>query len=141
MASRQQSPAEKIANHNKKQIDLEYLGLHGQRKLYWNLDTDSYYQEALSRDEGVISKHDALVVRSGERTARSARDKFIVQESGSETEIAWGEYNTPYTDHDFEKVYSRMKEFLKGKDLFIQDGYAGASPDHQISVRIITTKA
>ena len=141
MTSQQQSPAEKIADKNSNHFGLDYLGISGQRKLYWNLDTDSYYQEALFRKEGVVSKHDALVVRSGERTARSARDKFIVKEAGSASDVAWGEYNTPYSEQNFEKVFSKMKVYLKGKDLFIQDGYAGASPNHQIPVRIITTKA
>ena len=135
------TPAEDCAEDNQSQYGLDYLGLTGFRKAYWNLTRDQYYQETLFRDEGIKSKHDALVVRSGERTARSANDKFIVRESGSEAEISWGEYNSPYSAADFEKVFSRMKDFTQDKDLFIQDGIAGASPAHQISIRVITTWA
>ncbi|HDD60978.1 MAG TPA: phosphoenolpyruvate carboxykinase (ATP) [Chloroflexi bacterium] len=135
------TPAENKAEDKLSQFGLEYLGLAGYRKAYWNLDRDQYYQEALYRDEGIKSKHDALVVRSGERTARSANDKFIVREAGSEADISWGEYNIPYSEAAFNKVFARMKEYIKDKDLFIQDGIAGASPNHQIPIRVITTWA
>ena len=107
------TPAESFADDNQSQYGLKYLGLTGYRKAYWNLTRDQYYQEALFRHEGIKSKHDALVVRSGERTARSANDKFIVRESGSEADISWGEYNIPYSTVDFEKVSSRMKDFIQ----------------------------
>ncbi len=135
------TPTDNLSEDNQSQFGLKYLGLTGYRKAYWNLTRDQYYQEALFRDEGIKSKHDALVVRSGERTARSANDKFIVRESGSEADVSWGEYNIPYSEADFEKVFSRMKDFIQDKDLFIQDGIAGASPAHQIPIRVITTWA
>ena len=135
------TPAENKAEDKLSQFGLDYLGITGYRKAYWNLDRDQYYQEALFRNEGIKSKHEALVVRSGQRTARSAADKFIVREAGSESDISWGEYNIPYNEAAFNKVFARMKEFIKDKDLFIQDGIAGASPDHQIPIRVITTWA
>ena len=121
--------------------NLAALGITGYKKAYWNLSVDAYYQEALHRQEGVKSKHGALVVKSGERTARSANDKFIVKETGSAQDISWGEYNTPYGEEDFVRVFDKMKTFLKGRDLFIQDGIAGASPVHQLPIRVITTWA
>jgi len=135
------TPAEKFAEDNQSQFGLNYLGLTGFRKAYWNLTRDQYYQEAIYREEGIKSKHDALVVRSGERTARSANDKFIVREPESEGDISWGEYNIPYSTADFERVFSRLKEYIQDKDLFIQDGIAGASLAHQIPIRVITTWA
>ena len=135
------TPAEKFAEDNQSQFGLNYLGLTGFRKAYWNLTRDQYYLEAIHREEGIKSKHDALVVRSGERTARSANDKFIVREPESEGDISWGEYNIPYSTADFERVFSRLKEYIQDKDLFIQDGIAGASLAHQIPIRVITTWA
>lgn len=135
------TPTESLAEENQSKFGLDYLGLTGYRKAYWNLTRDQYYQEALFRDEGTKSKHDALVVRSGERTARSANDKFIVREAGSESDISWGEYNIPYSAEDFDKVFARMKDYIQEKDIFIQDGIAGSSPAHQIPIRVITTWA
>jgi phosphoenolpyruvate carboxykinase (ATP) len=135
------SPAENKANQNCSPYSLDDLGLTGYRKAYWNLSVDDYVQEAIFRGEGIQTKHGALVVRSGERTARSANDKFIVEEDSSVNDISWGEYNIPYAQEDFDRVFEKFKDYLKGKDLFIQDGIAGASPEHQIPVRVITTWA
>ncbi len=141
MNEKHHTPAEEQAENNQSKFGLEYLDLAGYRKAYWNLSTDQYYAEALFRKEGIKSKHDALVVRSGERTARSANDKFIVREDGSQADISWGEYNTPYLAEDFMNVFARMKDHIQGRDIFIQDGVAGASPAHQIPIRVITTWA
>lgn len=135
------SPAEEIAHNNISAYGLEEFGLSGYRKAYWNLSVDDYYREAIFREEGIKTKNGALVVSSGKRTARSANDKFIVQERGTQDDISWGEYNTPYAEENFNHVFNKMKSFLKGKDLFIQDGIAGASPEHQIPIRVITTWA
>lgn len=135
------SPAEEIALNNRSHYGLDYLGLSGYRQAYWNLSVDDYYRESIFREEGVKTKYDALVVRSGDRTARSAADKFIVREATSEEDISWGEYNVSCTEEVFNRVFDKMKAYLKGKDLFVQDGIAGASPEHQIPVRVITTWA
>ncbi|MFN2282113.1 MAG: phosphoenolpyruvate carboxykinase (ATP) [Anaerolineales bacterium] len=135
------SPAEDNADLHRSEYGLDYLGLTGYRKAYWNLPTEDYYQEAIFRGEAVLTAHQALVVRSGKCTARSANDKFIVREKSSESDISWGEYNIPYDQKLFQGVFSTMKAFLKGKDLFIQDGIAGASPAHQIPIRVISTWA
>jgi phosphoenolpyruvate carboxykinase (ATP) len=123
------------------QSGLEYLGLTGCRKVHWNLSREDYYREALSRKEGKKSKDGALVVLSGERTARSAADKFLVKEPGSVQDISWGEYNRPFQSADFARVFNKMKRYLEGKDIFVQDGIAGASPDHQLHIRVISTLA
>lgn len=141
MNNSKHSPFEQMAEDQKSIFNLDYLEISGFRKAYWNLSTDGYIQESLHRNEGLTSKHGALVVLSGERTSRSAKDKFIVREPGSESDIFWGEYNTPYDSADFERVYNKMKAHLMDKDIFIQDGFAGASPNHQIPIRVISTQA
>jgi len=141
MTSINKTPQEDQAEDRKSDFGLEYLDLIGYRKAYWNLSTDGYYQESISRKEGVKTPQGALVVRSGERTARSANDKFIVKEDGSDRDISWGEYNTPIKEEDFDRIFTKMRQHLVEKDIFIQDGIAGASPQHQIPVRVITSWA
>ena len=135
------SPIEHRAEDQKSNFNLDYLGISGLRKAYWNLSTAEYIQESLYRKEGHTTKHGALVILSGERTSRSAKDKFIVREPGSESDISWGEYNAPYDQADFERVFNKMKAHLLNNDIFIQDGLAGASPDHQLPIRVISTQA
>jgi phosphoenolpyruvate carboxykinase (ATP) len=141
MSLPEKSPWEDQAENRKSDFGLDYLDISGYRKAYWNLSRDGYYQESLFRGEGFQTPQGALVVRSGERTARSANDKFIVKEESTASDISWGEYNVPYNEDDFERIFEKMRKYLRGKDLFIQDGIAGASPQHQIPVRVISTWA
>ncbi len=139
--NREMSPSEAQAEDHKSDFDLDYLGISGFRKSYWNLSTEEYIQESLFRKEGQTTKYGALVVLSGERTARSAKDKFIVREPGSEADISWGEYNAPFDKADFDRLFQKLQDHLLDADIFIQDGFAGASPDHQIPIRVISTMA
>ena len=45
-----------------------------------NLSTPELYEYAARRREGIISAHGSLVVRTGEHTGRSPKDKFVVRE-------------------------------------------------------------
>ena len=74
-------------------------------------------------------------------TARAANDKIIVYEETTKDHIWWGEYNRPYSTDKFNELVNRVQGFLQGQDVFIQDCYAGADPDYQLPVRIITELA
>jgi phosphoenolpyruvate carboxykinase (ATP) len=132
------TPTESQAEAIKSDYGLENIGLMNWRKLYWNLPTESLYEEAVFRAEGQIARDGPFVVNTGKHTARAANDKFIVREATSEDNIWWGQYNRPYAADKFEELYNRLQGFLQGRDLFIQDCYGGADPSYCIPVRIIT---
>jgi phosphoenolpyruvate carboxykinase (ATP) len=131
------TPAESQAAGFKSEYGISNHGLKNLRKVYWNLPTEALYEEIIFRGEANISHLGPLVVSSGEHTARSAQDKFIVREPGTENHIWWGEYNRPIAQDKFEEIFSRMQGFAQGRDLFVQDCYVGADPDYRLPVRII----
>ena len=110
---------------------LSNHGFRNLRKVYWNLPTESLYEEAIFRGEGHISHQGPMVVNSGKHTARAAQDKYVVREPSTEEHIWWGEYNRPYSPEKFNELFSRLQGFVQGRDLFVQDCYAGAHPDHR----------
>jgi len=132
------TPAENQANDLSSDFSLKNHGLTNLRKVYWNLPTEALYEEIVFRGEGHITKMGALVVDSGSHTARAAQDKFVVRETSTEDHIWWGEYNRPLSPAKFEEIYNRMLGYLQGRDLFVQDCYAGADEEYQLPVRIIT---
>jgi len=135
------TPAENNAEALSSDFSLKNHGFTNLRKVYWNLPTESLYEEVVFRSEGNITKMGALVVDSGSHTARAAQDKFVVRESSTEENIWWGEYNRPISPAKFEEIYNRMLGYLQGRDLFVQDCYAGADKDYQLPIRIITELA
>ncbi len=135
------TPALSIAKAVKSEYGLKNHGFRNLHNVYWNLPTEALYEEAIFRSEGQITYHGPLVVNTGKHTARSANDKFVVREVDSEKNIWWGEYNRPFGIDKFNLVFQRLQGFLQGRDLFVQDCYAGADPNYRLPVRIITEYA
>ncbi|MGD0695310.1 MAG: phosphoenolpyruvate carboxykinase (ATP) [Terriglobia bacterium] len=136
-----QSPAVKEADRLASDYGLANHGLLNARRAYWNLTTASLYEEAIFRSEGRLVHNGPLLVSTGKHTARAAADKFIVREESSEQRVWWGQYNRPFTAENFSALLCRVQGYLQGRDVFVQDCYAGADPDYRLPIRIITEKA
>jgi len=135
------TPAQSHAGERKADYGLENLGLSNLNRVYWNLPVEALYEEAIFRNEGKMTRQGAFVVNTGKHTARAANDKFITRESTTEEQIWWGQYNRPYSAEKFDELFNRVQGFLQGRDVFVQDCYAGADPNYRLSVRIITELA
>jgi phosphoenolpyruvate carboxykinase (ATP) len=135
------SPADGQAKALRSDFGLENHGLTNLNKVYWNLPMESLYEEAIFRNEGKVTLGGAFTVNTGKHTARAANDKFVVQEPTSENQVWWGQYNRPYSPEKFSDLFSRIQGFLQGRDVFVQDCFAGADPEYRLSVRIITEHA
>src|SRR3954464_3348344 len=104
---------------------LEQEGIQTDR-VRWNLSTAVLYEEAVRRQEGLIAAEGPLVCRTGQHTGRSPNDKFIVRESSSEGQIAWGKVNRAMDPAKFETLHRDLVASLGGKELYVQNCYAGA---------------
>jgi phosphoenolpyruvate carboxykinase (ATP) len=120
---------------------LAHLGLRNLGNIYWNLSTASLYEEIVRRREGWISHSGPMVVHTGHHTGRSPNDKFIVKEPGSESQIAWGKVNRPLDPEKFAALHAKLCAFFQGRDLFVQNLYAGADPRYRLPVRVVTDYA
>ena len=135
------SPAFESALLLKSCNSLELVGFNNPATVYWNLPTESLYEEAVYRGEGNISKSGPFSVNTGRHTARSAQDKFIVKEPSTEADIWWGKHNRPFEAEKFDALFKKMQQFTDGKELFVQDCYGGADPKYRLKVRVITEYA
>ncbi|MCA1593601.1 MAG: phosphoenolpyruvate carboxykinase [Acidobacteria bacterium] len=133
--------AQQEHGHKRTGTGLETLGLKPAANVYWNLNTPELYEEIARRGEGIFSPHGALLVDTGEHTGRAAKDKAIVREPSSENNVFWGEVNKEFSQEKFNAVRERMMQHASGRDLFVQDTYAGADPRYRLPVRIITELA
>jgi len=136
-----QSPAVKEAGKLASVYNLQNHGLVNLRRVYWNLPTPALYEESVFRSECSLSHLGPLVVNTGKHTARAAADKFVVHEQSTEDKVWWGQYNRPFTSETFSALLTRLQGFLQGRDVFVQDCYAGSDPEHSLPIRIITQKA
>ncbi len=120
---------------------LDELGLHDLGRQYWNPAPSVLAEHALSRGEGTLTDQGALVFETGKYTGRSPKDKFIVQEPASSREIDWGEVNQPFDPAAFDALYDRVRAHLRGRDVWVQDLYAGTDPVHRLPIRVVCERA
>ncbi len=124
--------------HKRTSYELDNYGITEAANVYWNLNTPELYEEIARREEGIFSDHGALIIDTGEHTGRAAKDKAIVREPSSEDKVFWGEVNKEFSQEKFNALKERMMANAKGRDLFVQDTFAGADPRYRLPVRVIT---
>jgi phosphoenolpyruvate carboxykinase (ATP) len=120
---------------------LDNHGIVNVNDVYWNLSSPALYEESVRRREGLVGHLGPLVVRTGHHTGRAPNDKFIVREPSSQDNIWWGDVNRAFDPESFDQLYARLLAYLQLKDVFVQDCFAGADPQYQIRVRVITESA
>jgi phosphoenolpyruvate carboxykinase (ATP) len=100
------------------------------------------YQEAIKHEkEAAIANSGALMVRSGEKTGRSPKDKRIVKHPDSMNDIWWGPINVAVDEHTFAINRERAIDFLNTRPkLYVVDGFGGWDPKERIKVRIICSR-
>jgi phosphoenolpyruvate carboxykinase (ATP) len=126
---------------NKEGANLKELGLDNLGAVYQNLSTPALYEEAIRRHEGSLSHLGPIVIRTGQYTGRVPRDKFLIREPGSENKICWGKVNRPMDPEKFDALKHRLCTYLQGKDIFVENCYAGADTQYRVPIRVISERA
>jgi phosphoenolpyruvate carboxykinase (ATP) len=120
-------------------VDLSGHGINPTGAVFANAATPTLYEHAIERGEARLAEGGPLAVDTGVHTGRSAQDKFIVREPGSEDRI-WWDGNRELPEESFEPLRDKVTDFLsKQPTLYVVDAFAGADPAHRISVRVVTT--
>jgi phosphoenolpyruvate carboxykinase (ATP) len=120
---------------------LEDLGLEAPGRIHWNLRTAPLVEHAVRRGEGRLVTGGALACETGKYTGRSPKDKFILDEPGVHDTVDWGEVNQGIAPETLAKAWRKARAQVAGRDLFVQDLYAGADPAYRLPVRVITEAA
>ncbi len=120
---------------------LDNHGIRNANVVFWNLGSAQLTGKVIQRQEGLLASGGALVVRTGDHTGRSPRDKFIVRDSTTADTVNWGPVNQSFTPEQFDRLYGKLLAYLQSRDLFVQDCFAGADERYRIPIRIVTERA
>jgi phosphoenolpyruvate carboxykinase (ATP) len=120
---------------------LGYLGLATPRLIRWNLRPSALVQLALTGGEGILVGDGALRTTTGSFTGRCPNDRFIVDEPGVRGTIDWGKVNRPIEGKHARRLWAKARAHTAQRELFVQDLYVGADPEHRRCVRVITETA
>ncbi len=120
---------------------LESSGIQNVNTIWWNLSTPVLYEHVVRRYEGLMAHLGPLVVRTGQCTGRSPKDRYLVREPSSEERIWWGEVNQPIEMENYKGLRARLLAYLQGKDLYVQDCYVCNDPKYRMPIRVINELA
>ena len=108
--------------------------------IHRNLPPALLVEHAIRRDEAVLAAGGPLLAVTGPHTGRSPKDRYVVQHPGSD-DIWWGDVNQPFDPAVFDQLLAAANDYIRDRDLFVFEGYAGADPSQRLRVRVFTERA
>lgn len=112
------------------------------QRIYTNLTTDELIHLSLSRGEGELASNKALNVKTGPRTGRSPKDRFIVKDTLTEKTVDWNAINQPLTENVFNALWEKATDYLATRDAaFISYLKVGAEEKFALTVKVRTELA
>lgn len=117
---------------------LEELGLRSTNTLHYQLSVEELVQDTLRLNQGELNNTGALVVKTGEFTGRSPKDKFIVLDEITANTVHWNEFNIPLEEKYFHCIRERIIDHLNAQpEVWVRDSYACAEPRYRQNIRVI----
>jgi phosphoenolpyruvate carboxykinase (ATP) len=120
---------------------LLQIGLKNSNTIHYQLSPEELIQDTLRIGEGKLNDTGALVIRTGEFTGRSPKDKFTVKDEITADTVHWNEFNIPIEEKYFDIIHKKAMAHLdKLSEIWVRDCYACADPRYRINVRVINEK-
>ncbi|HET7478117.1 MAG TPA: phosphoenolpyruvate carboxykinase (ATP) [Rubrobacteraceae bacterium] len=117
---------------------LERFGLTHLGAVHENLPPARLVEAAVRRREGMISSSGALLAKTGKRTGRSPKDRFIVENEMTRDTVAWGAVNKPFSPEAFDAILEKASAYMENLDeVYVVDAYAGADPRYRLNVQVV----
>src|SRR5258708_17750194 len=91
---------------------LIQIGLKVSGDLHYQLTPEELVQDTLRRKEGILSDTGALVIRTGEFTGRSPKDRYIVRDDITADTIHWNDFNQPMQERYFDVIFASIIAYL-----------------------------
>lgn len=116
---------------------LVNLGLKVATNIHYQLSPSELTNQTLKRGEGVLNDTGALVIKTGEFTGRSPKDKFIVNDALTKDSVHWNDFNLPIESKYFDQIQQKLLAYLENKEIWVRDCYACADPTYRLNIRVI----
>jgi phosphoenolpyruvate carboxykinase (ATP) len=122
---------------NLSKTELLNLGLKVGENIHYQLTPEELTAQTVALGQGVLNDTGALVIKTGEFTGRSPKDKFIVKDEITADTVHWNDFNIAVEVKYFDQLYSKMMDYLGDKDLWVRDSYACADPGYRLNIRVV----
>lgn len=107
-----------------------------------NMSIEELVDIALARGEGELASNGALVVKTGARTGRSPKDRFIVRDNTTESFVDWNTINQPISPEKFDSLWQKALHYLESQDThFVSNLRVGVHDTLGVPVKVMTELA
>ncbi len=121
---------------------LERFGLLHPGAVHENLPPARLVEASVRRREGMLVDNGALAAKTGKRTGRSPKDRFIIEDELTRDTVDWGEVNQPFSSEAFEEILQKATSYLEDLDeLYVVDAHAGADSRYSLGVQVVAENA
>ncbi|MBL0130466.1 MAG: phosphoenolpyruvate carboxykinase (ATP) [Chitinophagaceae bacterium] len=116
-------------------------GLKNTESIHYQSSAEELIKDTIRIGEGVLNDTGALVIRTGEFTGRSPKDKFTVKDEITADTVHWNEFNIPTEQKYFDIIFNKITAYINQlPEIWVRDCYACADPRYRINVRVVTEK-
>jgi phosphoenolpyruvate carboxykinase (ATP) len=117
------------------------LGLTATNNVHYQSTPDELVQDTLRMGEGELNDTGALIIKTGEFTGRSPKDKFTVKDETTTDTVDWNDFNIPIDEKYFDIIFKKVTAYLNEvPEIWIRDSYACADPRYRMNIRVISEK-
>ena len=125
-----------------RKLTLEQLGIKHYGAVHENLPPARLIEAAVRRREAMLAEKGALVAKTGERTGRSPKDRFVIEDDVTRDKVDWGAVNRPYSTEAFGLLLDKATNYLSNlEEFYVIDAYAGADPRYRLNVQVVAEYA
>lgn len=119
-----------------KTISLDVYGISSSF-IHYQLSPHELQLLTLAKKQGRETSYGVLAVDTGRFTGRSPLDRFIVKDSITKDKVWWGDINISFGADQFNALYTKIVDYLSGKELFVRDCYACSLQSYKTNIRVI----
>ena len=121
--------------------NLVKSGLRNTDSIHYQSTPEELVQDTLRIGEGVLNDTGALVIRTGEFTGRSPKDKFIVKDEITAGTVHWNDFNLPIEPRYFDLIFEKITAYINEQpEIWVRDCYACADPRYRLNIRVVNEK-
>ena len=128
------------ASSSKFLSQLENFGITT-KSIHRNLAPEKLVEISTQKNEGIVTSSGSLSVKTGKYTGRSPQDRYIIYDDETHETVDWGNVNRQFPSEKFNQLFEKMKKHAEGQELYVFDGFVGASKENRLPIRVINDHA
>ena len=120
---------------------LDRQGMRHLGPVHWNLTAPFLYEHAVRRGEGELGFGGSFVVKPAPHRPLARATNTSSTSPAPRTRSGGATSTSRSLPERFDSLQQRMLAYLQGRELFVQDLYAGADPEYRLPVRVVSDSA